>query len=46
VVVGAQGRFLADGTGALRGAAGDDPLIDELAALTIDELATAVVALR
>ena len=37
VVVSAQGRYLVDGDG-LPGAAGDDPLVDELAGLSVDEL--------
>ncbi len=45
VVVSAQGRYLVDGDH-LAGAAGDDPLIAELSALTVDELAGRITALR
>lgn len=44
VVVGAQGRYLVDGSGRLWGAAGDDPLVAELAALTVDGLAIRIRA--
>lgn len=37
ILVGAEGRYLVDGD-RLRGAAGDDPLVDELSALSEDEL--------
>lgn len=43
VVVGAQGRYLLDGE-RLQGAAGDDPLIARLSAMSPDELARAVAA--
>jgi hypothetical protein len=45
VVVSAQGRYLADGD-RLVGATGDDPLIEALAHLSVDELAGRIVALR
>lgn len=41
ITVNAQGRYLVDGTG-LAGASGDDPLVDELAALSEGELAARV----
>jgi len=41
IIVGAQGRYLVDGSH-LTGAEGDDPLVAELAALTEDELAARV----
>jgi len=44
VSVGAQGRYLIS-EGGLRGADGDDPLVRELAALTVAELADRLTAL-
>jgi hypothetical protein len=43
VVVSAQGRYLVDGPG-LRGADLDDPLVRQLSALTVQELAERVAA--
>jgi hypothetical protein len=45
VVVSAQGRYLVDGDG-LAGASGDDPLVDALARLSVDELTARLAALR
>ena len=45
VVVSAQGRYLVDGD-TLRGAAGDDPLIDELTDLSVEELTARIGALH
>ena len=45
VVVSAQGRYLVD-DGALSGAAGDDPLVDELASLSVEELTARIGALH
>ena len=44
VVVSAEGRYLVDDDG-LVGAAGDDPLVAELAALSVDELTARIAAL-
>lgn len=44
LVVGADGRYLDDGAGGLVGAEGDDPLVDDLAGRTPDDLAAAVRA--
>lgn len=44
VVVNAEGRYLVDGDG-LRGAEGDDPLIEELAALSAADLTDRIIAL-
>lgn len=44
LVVGADGRYLDDGRGGLVGAEGDDPLVDDLAGRTPDDLAAAVRA--
>ena len=45
MVISAQGRCLLDGDG-LAGATGDDPLVGELADLSVDELAARIAALR
>lgn len=45
VIVNAQGRYLVDEAGHLRGVEGGDPLVAELSALTVDELAARVRAL-
>jgi hypothetical protein len=44
VVVSAQGRYLVEGDG-LVGARGDDPLVDELARLSVAELSARIAAL-
>jgi hypothetical protein len=44
VTVSAQGRYLVDG-GGLEGATGDDPLIAELSALSVEGLAERIAAL-
>ena len=45
VVVSAQGRYLVDGDG-LTGAAGDDPLVEELTGLSLAELTERIAALH
>jgi len=45
VVVSAQGRYLVDGDG-LASASGDDPLIEALAGLSVDELTARIAALQ
>lgn len=42
ITVNAQGRYLVDADGRLHGAEGDDPLVSELSAETLDELAAQI----